>query len=294
MCDEMQLAGMAREGASRANLNRRQFGQIGALAAVAAACAPAGHALAQAGLKETHATFPAPGGKKMDAYFVYQAGGKHPGVIMWPDIAGVRDSFIAMAKRLARQGYSVLLLNPYYQDAEAPQFDDFDAFRTGGGMEKVAPWREKLTAPVVMDITKAAVEFLDKQDSVDTSKGIGVQGYCMSGGFGVWSAAGVPDRIKAVASFHGAALVGDSDTAPVKELAQTKASYLFAIARNDDKTAPGDKDALRAAAVAAGRTATVEVIKADHGWMVDDSPVFDVDAADKVWAEMLTLYKTNL
>ena len=215
MCDELQLAQMG-----RARVNRRDFGKIGALAALAAACAP-GTAEAQAGLKEMAATFPAPGGKKMDAVFVTPAQGKHPAVIMWPDIAGVRDSFIAMAKRLARQGYSVVLLNPYYQDAEAPQFDDFDAFRTGGGMDKVAPWREKLTAANVMEIAKATVTFLDKQDAVDTSKGIGVLGFCMTGGFGVWSAAAVPDRIKAVASFHGADLVGDADTAPVKTLAPT-------------------------------------------------------------------------
>ncbi|MEO6153903.1 MAG: dienelactone hydrolase family protein, partial [Croceibacterium sp.] len=238
--------------------------------------------------------FPAPGTRKMDAYFVFPATGKYPGVIMWPDIAGVRDSFIAMAKRLARQGYAVLLLNPYYQDAESPQFDDFDAFRSGGGMAKVGPWREKLTAPVVMEIAKAAAVFLDKQDAVNTAKGLAAQGYCMSGGFAVWTAAALPDRVKAVASFHGAALVGEAETAPVKEMAQTKASYLFAIARNDDKTAPGDKTALKDAAAAAGRPATVEVFKADHGWTVDDSPVFDVDLADKAWAEMLALYKTSL
>ena len=94
--------------------------------------------------------FAAPGGKKMDAFFVHPTQGKYPGVIMWPDIAGLRDSFMAMTKRLSRQGYAVLLLNPYYQDAEAPQFDDFDAFRSGGGMEKVGPWRDKLIGAVFL------------------------------------------------------------------------------------------------------------------------------------------------
>jgi carboxymethylenebutenolidase len=287
MCDELQLAQMG-----RARVNRRDFGKIGAIAALAAACTP-GTAEAQAGLKQMAATFPAPGGK-MDAIWVTPAQGKHPAIIMWPDIAGVRDSFIAMSKRLARQGYSVVLLNPYYQDAPAPQFDDFDAFRNGGGMDKVAPWREKLTAANVTELAKAVVTWLDKQDAVDTAKGIGVVGFCMTGGFGVWTAAAVPERVKAVASFHGAGLVGDADTAPVKELGQTQASYLFAIARNDDRTAPGDKDALKAAAMAAGRPAEVEVYRADHGWTVDDSPVFDPDAADKAWDRMLNLFKTAL
>lgn len=287
MCDDLQLARMG-----SARVNRRAFAKIGAMAAIAAACTP-GTAEAQAGLKQMTATFPAPGGK-MDAVWITPAQGKHPAIIMWPDIAGARDSFIAMAKRLARQGYSVVLLNPYYQDAPAPQFDDFDAFRTGGGMDKVAPWRAKLTASSVNEISKAVVTWLDKQDAVDTGKGIGVVGFCMSGGFGVWSAAAVPDRIKAVASFHGADLVGDVDTAPVRELAQTKAAYLFAIARNDDRTAPAAKTALKDAATAAGRPARVEVFRADHGWTVDDSPAFDVDAADKAWAALLDLYSKNL
>jgi len=289
MCDEMQLAQMG-----RTTVNRREFAKIGALAAVATTSCLPGAAIAQAAVpKVTQATFAVPGGK-MDSVFITPAQGKHPAVIVWPDVAGLRDSFIAMGKRLARAGYSVVILNPYYADAPAPQFDDFDAFRKNDGMTKVTPWREKLTPAHVQEVAKAVVAWLDKQDAVDTSRGIGVQGYCMTGGFAVWTAAAVPERIKAVASFHGADLVGDADTAPVKELGTTQASYLFAIARNDDKSKPGDKDALKSAASAAGRTATVEVFKADHGWTVDDSPVFDSDLADKAWNELLALYSKNL
>jgi carboxymethylenebutenolidase len=199
-----------------------------------------------------------------------------------------------MARRLAREGYSVLVLNPYYRDKEAPQFDDFEDFRDNGGMDKVAPWREKLTAAAVMETAKAVVAWLDMQDSVDTARGIGVQGYCMGGPFAVWTAAAVPERVKAAASFHGAALVGEEDTAPVKLLGQTQASYLFAIARNDDQRAPGDKDALKAAAAAAGRPAEIKVYRADHGWTVADSPVYNYDEDDASWERLLALYSTAL
>src|SRR5690606_37419065 len=110
----------------------------------------------------------------------------------------------------------------------------------------------------------------------------------------VWTAAAAPERVKAAASFHGGCLVGEGETAPVNMLGATQASYLFAIARNDDRTSPGDKDALKAAAAAAGRPAEVEVFRADHGWTVDDSPAFDFEAGDRAWERMITLYTAAL
>jgi carboxymethylenebutenolidase len=288
MCDQEQLAAMRGPA-----VTRRTFGKLGALATLAACTAPDEASAQQGRLSEAIAKFDAPGGK-MDAFFIYPAEGKHPAIIVWPDIAGLRDAFMSTGRRLARQGYAVLILNPYYRNAEAPQFDDFDDWRAQGGMEKVAPWREQLTAANVMETAKAVVGWLDAQDQIDTAKGIGTQGYCMGGPFTVWTAAAAPERVKAAASFHGAGLVGEDPAAPVKMLGQTQASFLFAIARNDDRTAPGDKDALKAAATAAGRPAKVEVFRADHGWTVDDSPVFDADAADKAWDELLDLYSKAL
>lgn len=293
MCDEEQLARM-----DRARVNRRDFGKIGGIAALAAAYAPA-HAQIQGRLSELQARFSAPNGQ-MDAYFVHpRQEGKYPGVIVWPDAAGLRDAFMSMARRLAREGFAVLVLNPYYADQEAPQFEDFDDFRTQNGSEKIGPWREKLTFPVVTEIAKAAAEFLDEQDSVDTSKGIGTQGYCMGGALAVWTAAALPERVKAVASFHGGRLVTnpaapDDPNLPVKLLGQTQASFLFAIARDDDRSAPTDKDALRAAATAAGRSAEVTVYAGDHGWTVVDSPAYDDTAAERAWGRLVNLYKTAL
>jgi len=295
VCDRDQLADMGRSAKRRTTaegFSRREFAAMGTAATVLA-CAPMGSAAAQARMSETTAIFDAPGGR-MDSFFVHPGAGKSPAIIVWPDIAGLRDAFMSMARRLAREGYAVLVLNPYYADQEAPQFDDFDAFRTGGGMEKVAPWREKLTAASVTEIAKAVVAYLDGNEAVDTAKGIGVQGYCMGGPFAVWTAAAAPERVKAAASFHGAALVGEDATSPVKMLGQTQASFLFAIARNDDRTAPGDKDALKAAADAAGRPAEIKVYRADHGWTVADSPAYNYDEDDASWERLLALYSTAL
>lgn len=288
MCELDQVSEMGR-------VSRRQFGTIGAVAGLGAAFAPWATACAQgaAGLVENDVKFAAPGGT-MDAFFVHPAEGKHPAVILWPDIAGLRDVKKVMARRLASSGYSVLVVNPFYRSAPAPQFKDFEDWRANGGMAKVTPWMQQNTHENVTETAKAVVTWLDQQAAVDTAKGIGNQGYCMGGPFTVRTAAAVPTRVKAAASFHGGGLVSEDPNAPVKLLGQTQASFLFAIAQNDDQRAPGDKDALTAAAEAAGRPAEIEVYKADHGWTVADSPVYNEAEAERAWARLLELYKTAL
>jgi carboxymethylenebutenolidase len=287
MCELDQLSEMG-------GVNRRQFTAIGARAAFAAASAPLDSALAADGLVEGAVKFAAPGGT-MDAFFVHPAKGKHPAVIMWPDIASLRDAFKVMARRLAGAGYSVIVPNPFYKDAPAPQFADFDAFRKDNGFQKVGPWMAHNTPEAVAEMSKAVVAWLDKQPSVDTKKGVGVQGYCMSGTWTVRTAAAVPGRVKAAAGFHpGNGWGGDGPDTPLKLFAQSKASHLLALAQNDDKQQPTIKDQIKAAAEAAGRPATVEVYHADHGWTVPDSPVYNEGEANRAWSNLLALYSKAL
>ncbi|MEO0062291.1 MAG: hypothetical protein RLZZ08_851 [Pseudomonadota bacterium] len=291
MCDQDHLAEMADKPAG--GVNRRQFTTYSAIVAGMAAWAPLEGAMAAGTLTEGMVSFPA-GGATMDAFFVHPAKGKHPAVIIWPDIAGLRDAFRAIARNVAAQGYSVIVLNPFHLSLPAPQFKDFDDWRNNGGMAKVGPWMARNTHDAVTATAKAVVAWLDKQPSVDSKRGIGTQGYCMGGPFTVRTAAAVPGRVKAAASFHGGGLVSDDANAPIKLLGQTKAEFLFAIARNDDAKAPAEKDQLRAAAAAAGRKAEVEVYDGDHGWTVMDSPSWAEPAAKKAWERLLALYKRAL
>jgi len=288
MCDQDHLAEMAVKG----GVNRREFGALSAMAALAA-CATSEGVQAQGGLTENDVSFAAPGGT-LDAWFVHPATGKHPAVIVWPDIAGLRDAFKVMGRRLAGAGYSVLVVNPFYRNLPAPQFKDFADFRDNDGFNKVRPWMAENSHEHVMETAKAVVEWLDKQGAVDTAKGIGTQGYCMGGPFVVRTTAAVPSRVKAGASFHGGGLVGDTPDAPSNLLKDAQASYLFAIAQNDDARAPTDKDKLREAAAAAGRPAEIEVYHGDHGWTVPDSPVYNQAEADRAWERLLHLYSTAL
>jgi carboxymethylenebutenolidase len=294
MCEQDMVSAMP---LGKARVTRRDFARYGVVAGAGVLAAGASTtALAQRNpLGEKMVAFDAPGGR-MDGMFIYPNEGKHPAVVLWPDIAGLRDAKFAMGRELARAGYAVLVANPYYRSVEGVQFDDFDDWRAQGGFEKVGPWMALNTPAAIAETMVAVVGWLDRQDEVDTDRGIGMQGYCMTGSWTIRGAAAVPTRVKAAASFHGGGLVGEGPDAPINLLASLAddARVLIAIARNDDATAPGDKDALRAAADAAGLTAEIEVYAGDHGWTVLDSPVYDYDEGDRAWARLLALYEAAL
>ena len=286
MCDETNLEEFSSKG-----LSRRQFAATGALAGLAA-CTSMENSGSAGGLTESMVQVSTADGT-MDAFFVHPAK-KAPAVILWPDIAGLREVKKQMARRLAGSGYAVLVANPYYRDVPAPQFADFADFMKQNGFQKVTPWRTKATAPAAINRdAKALVAWLDGQRAVDTKRGIGNQGYCMGGAYTIYSAAAVPERVKAAASFHGGGLATDKGDSPHLML-QRGHHYLIAIAQNDDAKQPEAKNILRTAADKIGANAEIEVYPADHGWCVPDSPVYDAAQAERAWVRLLALYEGAL
>jgi carboxymethylenebutenolidase len=291
MCERDQLDQWTSGHRFNWTANRRQFalGGLGALAACATV-PMSGTSSTPPELVEERVRFATPDGT-MDAFFVRPAKGRHPGILTWPDIAGLREAFEVMARRLAGQGYAVLVVNPYYRGAPAPQFRDFADFQAQGGFQKVGPWRSALTADRVQRDAVAAIAWLDARREVDTGRGVGTHGYCMGGPFTVWTAAAVPGRVRAAASLHGGGLVNaDNPQSPHKLLGRTQARFLFAFGQDDDAKAPQVKTALSEAAAAAGRPAEVEVYPANHGWTVIDSPSYDAAAAQAAWNRMSALF----
>jgi carboxymethylenebutenolidase len=288
MCDDFTEAAED-EALARKGLSRRDFAALGAAATIVACSGGDGEAKDAGDLSERMVQVPTPDGT-CDAFFVHPAKGAHAGVVFWPDVAGLRDAKKVMARRLAASGYAVLVVNPYYRGARAPVLDSMAAWRTPEGQAKIGPLRTALNADAVTRDGKAFVAWLDTQPAVDKRRKIGTQGYGMGGPFTVRTAFAAPERVGAAASFHGGGLVGAEPDSPVKLLDKTRAAYLFAIARNDDSRAPGDKDALRAAAEAAKRPAEIEVYPADHGWCVPDAPAYDQVQADRAWDRLLALY----
>ena len=287
MCDE-SIAPAEEADFAGSGLDRRQFSLLGA-GLVLAGCSRSGAQDGGSRVSERMVAITTPDGVA-DAFFVHPAEGAHPGVVMWPDIAGLRAAFKIMARTLAAEGYAVLVVNQYYRGGPAPVLESFAQWRTPEGQAKIAPMRERLTPDAITRDAASFVAFLDGVEAVDKSRRIGSSGYCMGGPFTVRTAAAAPGRVGAAASLHGGGLVTDEPDSPHRLLARTKASYLFAIARNDEEKDPAVKDKLRAAAEAAGRPAHVEVYAADHGWCVPDSPAWDPSQADQAWKDVLELF----
>ena len=288
MCDEFTAEADA-AAMTRKAISRRQFTALGAAAAMVACARPSDGKTAA--LRESTVRIPTPDGMA-DAFFVHPARGKHPGVIIWPDIGGLREVYNVMGRQLAAAGFAVLVVNQYYRNAPAPVLTSFAEWRTPAGQAKMGPMIAAITPEGITRDAAAFVAFLDTQRAVDRRKGIGTQGYCMGGPFTIRTAAAAPARVRAAASFHGAGMATDKPNSPHLLLARTQAHFLIAVARNDDARDPTEKDRFRAAADAAGREAEVVVYPADHGWCVADTPIYDKAQAELAWEQLLGLYMT--
>ena len=222
-----------------------------------------------------------------DCYFVHPASGTAPGVLMWPDIFGLRPAFRQMAKRLAESGYSVLVVNPFYRKQKAPTASAGAATP----IAQVMPFMQALNETTHMTDAKAFIGWLDQQPSVAKNRKMGTQGYCMGGPIAFRTAAAMPDRVGAVASFHGAALVTAMPNSPHLQAAKTKAQFLVAIAESDDKQTPDAKTAMKDTFAKAGLPAEIEVYAGSmHGWCPPDSGVYNEALAEKAWSRLLVLY----
>ena len=222
-----------------------------------------------------------------DCYFVHPETGKAPGVLVWPDIFGLRPAFRQMGKRLAQSGYSVLVVNPFYRTKKAPTADAGAATP----IDEVRPLAQTLNESTNMTDAKAFLAWLDQQPSVATNYKMGTQGYCMGGPMAFRTAAAVPDRVGAVASFHGGGLVTDKSNSPHLQAATSKAQFLVAIAENDDARSPNDKTILKETFAKANLVAEIEVYSgAAHGWCPPDSHVYNEPQAEKAWSRLLVLY----
>jgi len=231
-----------------------------------------------------------------EAVLVYPEGkGSWPAVLVWPDIFGLRPVFRDMGKRLAAQGYVVLVVNPFYRSIKAAAAQAaMDPTAMQASMQKMFAYRNAMTDEGIDKDSVAYLAFLDAQPQTAKNKKAGVQGYCMGGPLSFRTAAAVPNRIGAVATFHGGGLVTTQPNSPHLLIPKTKAAFLCAVAKNDDARAPADKDTLKAAFAAAGRPATVEVYGGDHGWTVPGSQVYNQAEAERAWTALEKLYKTYL
>jgi carboxymethylenebutenolidase len=288
MCENDDLNEFARRSG---DLTRRKFGALTLGAGLFAALPKLADA---ADTQDAEVEIKTPDGST-DAYFVHPAKGKHPGVLIWPDIFGLRPAFRQMATRLAESGYSVLVINPFYRTKKAPTAPDHPDFNDPATRQALMTLAGTLSPETALTDATAYVAWLDNQPSVDKKRKMGTTGYCMGGPFTLRTAAAFPDRIGAGGSFHGGGLVTDKPDSPHLLIPKMKAQYLIAIAENDDQRQPDAKNVLRDAFAKAKLPAEIEVYAgAMHGWCPPDSQVYNHDQAEKAWSRMLVLFKTAL
>jgi carboxymethylenebutenolidase len=283
-------------------ITRRDF--VSMTVATGIAAAKAAEASAQQRVVETNVEIKTADGT-CDAAFIHPATGSHPGVLIWPDAFGLRPSMRDMAKRLAGDGYSVLVPNPFYRVAKSPVFESASKFNFGDPAQRgrLTPLMGSINAPGAAERDATAfIAWLDAQEQVDRTKKVGTQGYCMGGPLVVKTAAALPNRVGAGASFHGGGLVTANPDSPHLLAPKIKARMYFAVAANDDKTQPDAKTKLKEAFDAAKVPAEIEVYsQAQHGWCVPDmpmqangEPIYNKADADRAWAKLLALYKAGL
>jgi carboxymethylenebutenolidase len=280
MCDQDHFEQDRLEAEARGLVTRRQFGVL--LGAGVAMLLP--KVVNAVAVTESDVTVMTPDGMA-DCYFVHPATGTAPGVLVWPDIFGLRPAFRQMGKRLAESGYSVLVVNPFYRTKKAPVVES-----TNTPIQQLLPLAQSLNETTQMTDAKAFIAWLDRQGSVAKNRKMGTQGYCMGGPFAFRTAAAVPDRVGAVGSFHGGGLVTDMPNSPHLQAAKSKAQFLIAIAQNDDMRAPDEKNVLKETFMKANLPAEIEVYPAMHGWCPPDSQVYMEMSAEKAWSRLLALY----
>jgi carboxymethylenebutenolidase len=284
MCDHNDMGGPL----SRSwEVTRRQFGKLTAGAGLAMCVPQIANAL---DVTETELDIPTPDGAA-DSYFVHPSTGAHAGVLLWPDAGGLREAYRQMGKRLAETGYSVLVVNPYYRSRRAPVMPPPEGISL---RDYIKPFQDALNADTQLTDATAFLRFLDAQAAVDKNRGLGTIGYCMGGPYTVRTAAARPDRVAAAASFHGARLVTDQPDSPHWLAPRIKASFLFAIGKDDDANQPEAKNVLKTAFAATGLPTEIEVYDALHGWCTPDIRVYQEAEAERAWNRLTVLLETAL
>jgi carboxymethylenebutenolidase len=290
MCDQDFEDDLAKYQRTPA-MNRRAFGTLSAGLGFSMLLPRAALAV---DVKESDVTIPTPDGSA-DAYFVRPAKGKAPAVLVWPDILGLRPSFRQMGKRLAESGYAVLVVNPFYRQAKSPVVPAGASFADPATREVVMKLARELNATTHVTDAKAFIAWIDGQSDVDTSKKIGTTGYCMGGPMVMRTAAAVPGRVGAGATFHGGGLATKNPDSPHLLIPQMKAQFLICVAENDDQRDSESKVVLKDAYAKAGLPAEIEVYAgAAHGWTVPDSAVYNEAQAEKAWSRLLALFSKAL
>jgi len=225
--------------------------------------------------------------------FTPEGEGPWPGVVMYPDAGGVRDTFDEMAAKLADLGYAVLLPDVYYRLGDWEPIDMKTAFGDPEQRKRLMSMIGSITPDTMATDAAAFFDYLVARPEVSGDR-FGLTGYCMGGRTAVVVAGRLPDRVAAAASFHGGGLVTDSEDSPHLGAEDIQAVVYVAGAENDGSFTTEHAEQLEKALTAAGVDHKIETYPAAHGYAVPDNPSYDAAAADRHWTAMREFFGANL
>jgi carboxymethylenebutenolidase len=225
--------------------------------------------------------------------FTPEGEGPWPGVVMYPDAGGVRDTFDEMAAKLADLGYAVLLPDVYYRLGDWEPIDMKTAFSDPEQRKRLMSMIGSITPDTMATDAAAFFDYLVARPEVSGDR-FGLTGYCMGGRTAVVVAGRLPDRVAAAASFHGGGLVTDSEDSPHLRAEDIQAVVYVAGAENDGSFTAEDAEQLQKALTAAGVDHKIETYPAAHGYAVPDNASYDAAAADRHWTAMREFFGANL
>lgn len=229
-----------------------------------------------------------------DGLLYKEEGQRRPGVIHLTDIGGIRKSHRDMAKRLAEKGYTVLMPNVFYRTTKPPVVDITIGMGDERTMKRFGELRAPLTPDAVERDATAYVNFLSAHNAASAGS-IGVVGYCFTGAFAMRTAAAMPDKVGAVASFHGGGLYTDEPTSPHLVLPRIKARLYFGHATKDRSMTPEAIEKFDRALAAWGGKYQSEVYDgAFHGWTTADAPVYNQPQAERAFEKLTELFASTL
>jgi carboxymethylenebutenolidase len=212
--------------------------------------------------------------------------GKHPGILFYMDGLGVRPTLVDMAGRLADLGYVVLLPDLIYRSGPRAPFDPAVALTDPAERDRLFALFASIDARKVMRDTHAYMAALGGIEDVAVTP-IGCLGYCMGGGFAVTAAGTYPERVAAAASIHGANVATEHPESPHHLVPRIRGRVYVGVAEIDPWLAPGETERLRSALETAGVDHRVEIYAGvQHGFAVEDLPVYDRAAAERHWRDL--------
>lgn len=237
---------------------------------------------------------PAPDGTAPGTLHVPDGEGPWPGVVMFPDAFGARETMSGMGDKLASLGYVTLIPDVYYRNPGWTPFDPGTAFAQEDERGRLFGLMTSLTNDRIAADATAYADFLLARPEV-RGAAVGTTGYCMGGRMSMVAAGSLGSKVGAAASFHGGRIAVEGDpNSPHLAAGQISAVVYVAGAIEDGSFTAEQADLLREALEKAGVAHTVEFYDAHHGFAVPDNGTYDEEAATRHYQAMASLYAANL